>query len=147
MDPIILVIQDVYGPRALEVALQHYTLGRSRSASLRIFGPFISRVHAILIPDILAGKFVIFDGRDANTPSTNGLFINKLQVRSHRLMVGDRIRLGPKIEMLWETRSRLGDAKVAGLLQASAVLLDAHPWSSQLLPTESTEAAMSEHEA
>ncbi len=138
MEPIILVIHDTYGPRALEVPLKPCTLGRSRNADLRVVGSFISRIHALLTPDLGLGTFVIFDGKNASSPSTNGLYINRVQVRSHRLQLGDCIWLGPKIELFWQNRSRLGEAEAERLLAASERLDTVQ--LVQGVPTESTQA-------
>ncbi len=141
MEPVILVVHDTYGPRALEVPLKPCTLGRSRNADLRIVGAFISRIHALLTPDLSLGTYVIFDGKNAGSPSTNGLFINRVQVRSHRLQLGDCIWLGPRVELFWQNRSRLGKLEADRLLGASERLNTVQ--LTQGVPTESTQATFS----
>ena len=62
-------------------------LGRDPGCAVCLYADDVSRQHARIVPDG-AGHLVV------DLDSTNGTWVNGLQVHSHRLRSGDRIRMG-----------------------------------------------------
>jgi serine phosphatase RsbU (regulator of sigma subunit) len=82
-----LIVTDTLGQRVLPLDKPSFTIGRRSETDLRLPGGDISRVHAeILIED---GERVLYDRQ-----SRYGTFVNDVRIERHRLVHGDRIRLG-----------------------------------------------------
>lgn len=83
----LLVYMDMDHPVKVPLLEGTMTVGRSESASIRIDGPFISRIHARIICS--PSETVIVDAG-----STNGFKINSIAVERHTLKHGDVLTLG-----------------------------------------------------
>ena len=92
-----LVINDSKGQREIVLNKDWYTIGRSKSCSIQVIGPFVSRFHARLIRvslDCQRTYFLILDGNSESQPSKNGLFLDGKRVRNRMLKVGDTLSFG-----------------------------------------------------
>ncbi len=96
----VLIVEDSRGRRTFVLTESVCTLGRSRENTIQIVGEFVSRRHAYLrrVEGGDSPTYEIVDGETGgNTPSTNGVFVNKQRVMSCRLASGDLIHFGPQV--------------------------------------------------
>ncbi|MEN9252505.1 MAG: FHA domain-containing protein [Thermostichales cyanobacterium HHBFW_bins_127] len=99
--PPLLIVEDSRGIRTYTLTEPVCTLGRSRENTIQIVGEFVSRRHAYLrrLDSTDPVTFEIVDGETGgNTPSTNGIFVNKHRVMSQVLRSGDLIHFGPQVK-------------------------------------------------
>ena len=95
-----LIVEDSRGRRTFVLTEPVCTLGRSRENTIQIVGEFVSRRHAYLrrVEGGASPTYEIVDGETGgNTPSTNGVFVNKQRVMCRRLSSGDLIHFGPQV--------------------------------------------------
>ena len=74
-----LIINDDAGRRELLLTENHYTIGRSPVANIRVRSQFVSRIHAILVRQEIAETqtvYRIIDCDGKGNVSVNGLLIN-----------------------------------------------------------------------
>src|SRR6516225_11652595 len=75
--------------KAVPIKLSQFLIGRDKQCHLRPASPVISNRHCAII--VRAGKVFVRD-----FDSTNGTFVNDLQVRGEKeLRAGDTLRVGP----------------------------------------------------
>ncbi len=70
-----------------------YRIGRSNQCAIYIPGRYVSRHQAVLIRDP-QGRYTINDGDGFGSPSSNGTFVNDVQVQHRLLEPGDVIQFG-----------------------------------------------------
>lgn len=87
LEPLRLDVSDGAGTRSVLVERTPFTIGRRDTNDLRLGGSEVSREHARI--DLDNDAYVLHDAE-----SRYGTFVNDVQVTSHRLVSGDRIRLG-----------------------------------------------------
>ena len=93
--PLRALLKDKDGKTLLPLANQPVIIGRSRSAGCDLVleaDRQISRRHARIEWDAVAGNYVIYD-----LQSTNGLYVNEQRVDNRVLRSGDRIRMGKTV--------------------------------------------------
>jgi diguanylate cyclase (GGDEF)-like protein len=73
--------------RQVELTDRNVDIGRGEDVTLRIDSELVSRRHAAV--RMVAGRFAI-----ADLESTNGTFVNDARIKTHKLVEGDRIRIG-----------------------------------------------------
>ncbi|GAB4214644.1 MAG: hypothetical protein OHK0012_13100 [Synechococcales cyanobacterium] len=96
----VFVVEDSRGTRTYVLSGDVCTIGRSRDNTIQITGEYVSRRHAYLrrIPQGDSETYEIVDGETGgNTPSTNGIYVNRQRVVSQVLRTGDLIHLGPVV--------------------------------------------------
>jgi sigma-B regulation protein RsbU (phosphoserine phosphatase) len=82
-----LEVTDAVGRRVVLLDRHPFTIGRRETNDLRLVGGEVSRTHAEIVLD--DGAYVLRDRQ-----SRYGTFVNDRPVAEHRLVHGDRIRLG-----------------------------------------------------
>ncbi len=87
LDPLRLDVLDAAGSRVVLIDHTPFTIGRRESNDLRLNGSEVSREHARI--EIEGDHYVLHD-----LQSRYGTFVNDAQVTTHRLVSGDRVRLG-----------------------------------------------------
>jgi pSer/pThr/pTyr-binding forkhead associated (FHA) protein len=70
-----------------------YEIGRSSSCSIRIVSQHVSRHQAVLMQD-KSGRYQVWDGNGLGVRSTNGTFVNGIQIDRCYLNSGDIIYFG-----------------------------------------------------
>lgn len=97
----ILVIEDLNGRRVVSLDSNFYSLGRSKTNSIVIQSPQVSRVHATLLRvkklETNDECFWIIDGDLQQKPSTNGLIINQKKYSAKQIQHEDLIYFAPEI--------------------------------------------------
>ena len=110
----LIIIKDREGRRAIPLEMASYSIGRSDSNSIVLYGPCISRQHATILripnPDNELTRFRIIDGSLNGTKSTNGLYINDNKSFSHDLQHRDVIEFGDEVTIQYYVLSNLSDA-------------------------------------
>ncbi|HTO92195.1 MAG TPA: FHA domain-containing protein [Candidatus Sulfotelmatobacter sp.] len=79
-------------PWDVELTRNEMTIGRSPDCDISIDGDGVSREHAVL--RVQSGKLTIED-----LDSRNGTFVNGERIERRGLRPGDRVRLGPSVEL------------------------------------------------
>ena len=105
----VLIINDDAGRRELLLTENHYTIGRSPVANIRVRSQFVSRINAILVRQEIAETqtvYRIIDGDGKGNVSVNGLLINSKKHTEHIIQHGDEIILGPQVSLQYEYRRR-----------------------------------------
>ncbi len=107
----ILIVHDDAGRREILLTEPVYTIGRSRSADIRVRSQFVSRIHAFLkqvssSSDVNSFTYQICDGDDQGNPSVNGLLINQIKRSEHLLQPGDEVILGHQASLIYQYRRR-----------------------------------------
>ena len=117
-------------PWEIEIERNESIIGRSPDCDIHIDADGVSREHAYL--RVSGGKVSIEDNE-----SRNGTFVNEERVEQRTLRPGDRIRLGPSVELELVDRSRntrTGKSTKASAAPKSGGLLSRSDWT--LVPTE-----------
>jgi pSer/pThr/pTyr-binding forkhead associated (FHA) protein/soluble lytic murein transglycosylase-like protein len=117
-------------PWEIELERNESIVGRSPDCDIHIDADGVSREHAYL--RVSGGKVSIEDNE-----SRNGTFVNEERVEQRTLRPGDRIRLGPAVELELVDRSRKTRGSKSGKKSAaprSGGLLSRSEWT--LVPTE-----------
>ena len=105
----LLIINDDSGRRELQLLENHYTIGRSPLATIRVRSQFVSRIHATLIRQAIEATqtvYRIIDGDGSGNTSVNGLLINQKKYADYIIQNGDEIILGPQVSIQYEYRRR-----------------------------------------
>src|SRR5439155_16447859 len=85
----LLVIRGADQGARFELTGEEVTLGRGARNFIRLLDDEVSRTHATLVFDAVAGRFVLTDRN-----SSNGTFVNGELVQSRQLLHGDQIAVG-----------------------------------------------------
>jgi pSer/pThr/pTyr-binding forkhead associated (FHA) protein len=119
--PLILIFKDQLGQRGVVLDKIYYSVGRAANSHIRLYDPFVSRQHAVIIrvpEESQAGySYVIFDGSPGSRQSTNGLFVNGKRVSSHRLQLFDKIGFGPRVTAIVRSTDHFSPDTLAILLK------------------------------
>ncbi len=106
----ILEIQTVEGRCFVILNQARYIIGRSKSNSIVIKDPQVSRYHATLIRKrneyLKTYEYTIFDGVIDKKKSRNGLIINQKLYRERILETKDIIKLGSNIKLKYYRASK-----------------------------------------
>ena len=95
----LLVIRGVEQGKRFELDGTEVSIGRGVRNQIRVLDTEMSRQHAILT--YADGAFVLTDRN-----SSNGTFLNGLQIASHRLLNGDQIQVGRTTLLFSEEKER-----------------------------------------
>ncbi len=118
---LILILEDQRGQRGVVLDKIYYSVGRAANNHIRLYDPFVSRRHALIIrvpEENQAGySYVIFDGSPGSRQSTNGLFVNGKRVASHRLQLFDKIGFGPRVTAVVRSTDHFSPQTLAALLK------------------------------
>ena len=113
----LLIVKDRRGKRAIPLALETYSLGRSEDNSIVLYSSSVSRQHATIIPiadsDNKLAPFEIIDGNLQGIKSTNGLSIDRVKCDRHHLQHGDFIEFGNTAKVTYYTLFNLSDREFA----------------------------------
>lgn len=102
----ILIVTDGKGHREIQLKDETYSLGRGVQCSIMLQSQFVSRHHATLIKrqNDEGSYYRIIDGNTEGKTSVNGLLVDSKKVRFHDLKHGDKVILGPQIEVVYQYR-------------------------------------------
>ena len=124
MEPARLTRRGGSGPQqAVPITESPFRIGRSPSNHLEIGSAEISRHHAEIV---WSGDSFLIRDRESRA----GTFVNGSEVNEQALSTGDRIRLGPKVELLFNLGAMTDDPSSSGSssaifdLQQTAALLE-----------------------
>src|SRR5262245_56904443 len=94
-------------PWEIELDRNEAIIGRSPDCDIHIDAEGVSREHAYI--RMSGGKITIEDNE-----SRNGTFVNEERVETRALRPGDRVRLGPAVELeLVDRQRRSGSGRAA----------------------------------
>ncbi|MBD2105141.1 FHA domain-containing protein [Leptolyngbya sp. FACHB-261] len=120
----LLIVQDGQGSRTILLEAAKYSLGRDPLTDIPLNSEFVSRQHALLLRlPTEAGqyRYRILDGDLEGRPSANGLKVNQEQVSSHDLGHGDRVILGPNVELTYFVLSGESKLEVSRISEGTVV--------------------------
>ena len=105
----ILLVSDCRGKQGIFLDQENYTIGRSKSCSIILADPYVSRIHARILRNNIGMKsmFQILDGDNGVQPSKNGLRLDGKPVKNRILRSGDTLWLSEHTYISFTSREDL----------------------------------------